>query len=127
MAALASECPICYEEITKGSGVTTLSCSHSYHLKCIAVWILKSETCPCCRKEVSEHEKIADLRNHTERPSRPLRPENLTTTSRRWVDPYSLPPYILPEFGYVNPPDVPHNEYARLFEIAQDLLHALES
>jgi hypothetical protein len=55
------ECPICYDAITKGSGITTLSCEHSFHLKCIATWIIKCETCPCCRKEVGEYENIQHL------------------------------------------------------------------
>ena len=55
------ECPICYDAITKESGITTLSCEHSFHLSCIATWIIKNETCPCCRKEVGEYEGIQHL------------------------------------------------------------------
>jgi hypothetical protein len=54
-----SECPICYEAINKDTGVSTLACSHSYHLKCIATWLSKNDSCPCCRKEVNEHEKLS--------------------------------------------------------------------
>lgn len=110
MTALASECPICYEAITKESGVTTLSCSHSYHLKCIAVWILKSETCPCCRKAVSEHEKITDLNTHISRATSGP-PRINTERSPRWN-----------EQAFV-----PQNEYTRIFQIAEELLQALES
>ena len=55
------ECPICYDAITKESGITTLSCEHSFHLSCIATWIIKCETCPCCRKEVGQYEDIKHL------------------------------------------------------------------
>ena len=61
-----SECSICYDAITQETGVTTLSCSHSYHLKCIAQWIIKHDHCPCCRKETSEYEKIHDINNTDE-------------------------------------------------------------
>jgi Ring finger domain len=58
-----SECPICYEAINKDTGVSTLACSHSYHLKCIATWLSKNDSCPCCRKEVNEHEKLSAARD----------------------------------------------------------------
>lgn len=56
-----SECPICYEAINKNTGVSTLACSHSYHLKCIATWLTNNDSCPCCRREVNEHEKLSAL------------------------------------------------------------------
>ena len=56
-----TECVICYDEITKESGVTTLSCQHSFHLACIAGWIVKYDTCPCCRKKVNMYEDIKHL------------------------------------------------------------------
>jgi hypothetical protein len=52
------DCPICHDAINADSGITTLACSHSYHLKCITRWISEHETCPCCRKEVGDYEKI---------------------------------------------------------------------
>jgi len=52
------DCPICHDAINADSGITTLACSHSYHLKCITRWISENETCPCCRKEVGDYEKI---------------------------------------------------------------------
>lgn len=37
-----------------------LSCSHQFHLRCIATWFysVEVETCPNCRKETSEQEKM---------------------------------------------------------------------
>lgn len=58
-----SECPICYEAINKDTGISTLACSHSYHLKCIATWLSNNDSCPCCRKEVNRHEKLSELNN----------------------------------------------------------------
>lgn len=54
------DCPICYDKITSATGVTTLSCSHSFHLSCISGWFLQQEagTCPCCRKEMAAIEDL---------------------------------------------------------------------
>lgn len=62
---MQQQCPICHEAITKETGITTMSCSHSFHLKCIGTWILKSTSCPCCRSEISEHEKLPVIRART--------------------------------------------------------------
>ena len=85
-------CAICYCDIvTKTTGVTTLSCSHSFHLGCIAPWITKSETCPCCRSEVTEFEKIPISQSDS-------RARTLSYESE-WIDDrpipiLQLPPYI---------------------------------
>ena len=54
------ECSICYDAIDATTGVATLSCSHSFHICCIAGWFAKLEkgTCPCCRKEMSALEDL---------------------------------------------------------------------
>jgi hypothetical protein len=54
------ECSICYDAINATTGVATLSCSHSFHISCIAGWFAKLEkgTCPCCRKEMSALEDV---------------------------------------------------------------------
>ncbi len=54
------ECSICFSDITKATGLTTLSCSHSFHLGCIGRWILKNESCPLCRHELGDNERIAE-------------------------------------------------------------------
>jgi hypothetical protein len=56
-----TDCPICHDIITKETGITTLSCSHSFHIRCIMQWISIKNTCPCCRGILNEHEKIDDL------------------------------------------------------------------
>ena len=57
---MANECSICYDAIDVTTGVATLSCSHSFHICCIAGWFAKLEkgTCPCCRKEMSALEDL---------------------------------------------------------------------
>jgi hypothetical protein len=52
------ECSICFGAIEKS--VTTLSCGHHFHLGCIGRWVIKNESCPLCRHEMEEHEKIAE-------------------------------------------------------------------
>ncbi|XP_029727999.1 uncharacterized protein LOC115266171 [Aedes albopictus] len=41
------ECAICLEELD--SNVKALECSHSYHERCIDMWLEKKGTCPTCR------------------------------------------------------------------------------
>ena len=54
------ECSICFEAISTTTGVATLSCSHSFHICCIASWFINLDkgTCPCCRKEMSALEDL---------------------------------------------------------------------
>jgi hypothetical protein len=56
-----STCPICYEDITAATGQVALGCSHSFHLKCVVEWLISHETCPCCRREVGDTERVSDL------------------------------------------------------------------
>ena len=58
------ECSICYNEINGATGKVELSCSHPYHLTCIAKWFDKQrldgscENCPLCRNTASEYERM---------------------------------------------------------------------
>jgi hypothetical protein len=54
------ECSICFSDISKETGLATLSCAHTFHLGCIGRWILKNESCPLCRHDLVDHEKIAE-------------------------------------------------------------------
>jgi hypothetical protein len=56
-----TDCAICYTEINASTGITTLECSHSYHLKCIATWIINHNSCPCCRKTLNQYESLEEL------------------------------------------------------------------
>ena len=61
------ECSICYNEINKETGKVDLSCSHPFHFSCLVKWFDKqrmagsSETCPLCRHDVTEFEKMPDI------------------------------------------------------------------
>ena len=58
------ECPICFDEITSATGKVTIACDHAFHFRCIANWFDSQntkdlpESCPCCRREVSEIESM---------------------------------------------------------------------
>ena len=58
-----SSCSICLNEITRKTGVATLSCNHSFHISCIAKWSSTPETstCPMCRNRLGEMESTAAL------------------------------------------------------------------
>lgn len=62
------ECPICYDDINAQTGVVTTSCGHSYHFSCISHWYTKQEvaSCPCCRKEPGEKEKLPEIQYEDE-------------------------------------------------------------
>ena len=53
------------EAINKQTGVTTLSCEHSFHFRCIDDWFYKQlsdghrQSCPCCRGEGGELDRCA--------------------------------------------------------------------
>ncbi len=42
-------CSICLEEITKSDLSKTTDCNHTYHTKCIDLWLIKDNSCPLCR------------------------------------------------------------------------------
>ena len=58
------DCAICYGPITPATGKLQLSCSHSFHINCLALWFetlnqtQRTQNCPYCRHESSELEII---------------------------------------------------------------------
>lgn len=46
------ECVICMVEFTLSDGVRYLPCMHTYHIKCIDDWLMRSFTCPSCMEPV---------------------------------------------------------------------------
>lgn len=63
-------CAICYDAITPATGKIELSCSHSYHINCLATWFNRqnehdaTQHCPLCRHESNEHEIIPIVDNN---------------------------------------------------------------
>ena len=53
-----NDCPICYESITQTTGCCILSCSHSFHIKCLTQWTSDASTCPMCRHSLTEIEMV---------------------------------------------------------------------
>ena len=54
-------CPICMDAIlARVTGVTQTSCGHSFHFQCLVAWMSAGtrKTCPVCRAEPSEKERI---------------------------------------------------------------------
>lgn len=50
-------CPICRESIHEGSDQEfVLKCTHKFHPRCIATWLVTSLTCPFCRRVASTTE-----------------------------------------------------------------------
>ena len=58
-------CSICFDDITKATGSTTLSCDHVFHFRCIDKWLTKQifdgldQTCPCCRGAGGEFDRLS--------------------------------------------------------------------
>jgi hypothetical protein len=58
------DCAICYSEITKSTGKIELSCSHTFHIKCLTNWFKSQseqymeQSCPYCRHEANEEEEV---------------------------------------------------------------------
>ena len=47
------ECSICLQPVQEDSdNLVTLDCGHTFHLKCINMWLNVNNTCPNCRKIV---------------------------------------------------------------------------
>ena len=54
-------CPICMDAIVaRVTGETQTSCGHSFHFQCLFSWMSvgTDKTCPVCRAEPSEKERI---------------------------------------------------------------------
>jgi len=46
------ECPVCYEAL-EGRAITTTPCSHAFHADCLAQWLERATSCPCCRTSLA--------------------------------------------------------------------------
>jgi hypothetical protein len=53
------ECGICFDDITDDKKI--LQCSHVYHNKCINNWLVKSNSCPYCRTDITKIDKITKI------------------------------------------------------------------
>lgn len=53
------ECGICFEDIINDKKI--LHCSHTFHNKCINNWLVKSNSCPYCRMDITKLDKITKM------------------------------------------------------------------
>uniref|UniRef100_A0A7S1F730 RING-type domain-containing protein n=1 Tax=Noctiluca scintillans TaxID=2966 RepID=A0A7S1F730_NOCSC len=47
-------CAICLEAYRRGDLLTTLRCSHFFHVDCLAGWLQRSSQCPLCRSSQAD-------------------------------------------------------------------------
>ena len=81
--AKMTDCPICYESITQTTGCCVLSCSHSFHIKCLTKWTSDASTCPMCRHALTDIE--------LNRPDPPQKQEVLRIETRWFrIAPYTF-------------------------------------
>ena len=59
-------CSICLDDILSTTGSATLSCGHHFHIGCLGRWLVKNESCPYCRHEANEKERIAEDEENSE-------------------------------------------------------------
>ncbi len=58
---MATECAICFEDMTVATGHSVLGCGHTFHLRCVVAWFTEQEcasSCPCCRSAVGELDNV---------------------------------------------------------------------
>ncbi|CAF0962047.1 unnamed protein product [Adineta ricciae] len=51
---LAEKCPICLTEFDDQEIINKLYCTHLFHLPCISTWLSENDSCPTCRRKVTE-------------------------------------------------------------------------
>lgn len=51
-----AECSICMDEVNIGEEVTVLPCKHWFHHTCVGAWLKEHDTCPHCRKGISQNQ-----------------------------------------------------------------------
>jgi E3 ubiquitin-protein ligase RNF115/126 len=66
-----AECSICMDNVEIGSDVTVLPCNHWFHGDCVIAWLKEHDTCPHCRKPItnSDDQQPAQSRRWSSRRS----------------------------------------------------------
>lgn len=58
------ECAICLEPLNNKNN-KTLSCTHTYHVKCIEKWKVKRKSCPICRNNSNHNPNVFSFANRS--------------------------------------------------------------
>ncbi|KAI9054966.1 hypothetical protein LZ554_002109 [Drepanopeziza brunnea f. sp. 'monogermtubi'] len=60
------ECSVCMDDVTFGTEVVVLPCSHWFHEACASAWLSEHNTCPICRKGIEN--STAESASQSRRP-----------------------------------------------------------
>ncbi|KAI3687930.1 hypothetical protein L1987_81635 [Smallanthus sonchifolius] len=60
------ECAVCKEEMRQGRDVCELPCEHRFHWMCILPWVIKRNTCPCCRHRLPTDDVYGEIERQWE-------------------------------------------------------------
>ena len=93
---VSESCVICLENFDNINNVSSLPCGHQFHTKCITEWMLKSKTCPLCKKE------IKNLNISNENKSSNLNSDNNLFGERLSERIWEVQREIFPNFANIN-------------------------
>ncbi len=86
-----TDCVICFNRLD--CHISTTTCGHHYHKSCIEKWLQRSNTCPCCRFEISpkklNNTNLRDMALSLRLSTIKERLENTVVGSDEYID-YSL-------------------------------------
>ncbi|KAI3822620.1 hypothetical protein L1987_10215 [Smallanthus sonchifolius] len=60
------ECAVCKEEMRQARDVCELPCEHQFHWMCILPWVIKRNTCPCCRHRLPTDDVYGEIERQWE-------------------------------------------------------------
>ncbi|EXJ85351.1 hypothetical protein A1O1_05715 [Capronia coronata CBS 617.96] len=92
-----AECSICMDNVELGDEMTVLPCNHWFHGDCVTAWLKEHDTCPHCRRPISN----ANVRNEQTSPRRRM--------SRHLSPVISSPQGFGPEGSRQNPVTIPES------------------
>lgn len=61
LSDMGGDCLICGDEFAVKATVTTMSCGHGFHDKCIARWLRQQNSCPVCRLKLDDPTSSDDV------------------------------------------------------------------